>query len=232
MWAAEGKDECKRRWTSGYFICGLTECLHHFSRTGHGAEPAKGIPRTNRPMGSDRLDAEMQTDKAEDEALQVLHQVVEDPETLGVLGGLHVRQGANLGGREGDVLLAADHLQLLAPDPVRSWPVVVVLLEDLAVLDGLPELPHHRLRDVRLLADHNLALIVRVVGVAEAAVRAELKLEELMAELALVADVVPHVKLLLLLRSGHLLRLEPRGAAAPRRGTMPVGGQALEPRVS
>eukprot|EP00446_Apocalathium_sp_SHHI-4_P058857 CAMPEP_0177429124 /NCGR_PEP_ID=MMETSP0368-20130122/74942_1 /TAXON_ID=447022 ORGANISM="Scrippsiella hangoei-like, Strain SHHI-4" /NCGR_SAMPLE_ID=MMETSP0368 /ASSEMBLY_ACC=CAM_ASM_000363 /LENGTH=103 /DNA_ID=CAMNT_0018899603 /DNA_START=41 /DNA_END=349 /DNA_ORIENTATION=- len=89
------------------------------------------VPRQRR---LDRLDSEVQADQAEDEALQVLHQVVEDPETLGVLGGLHVRQGANLGGREGDVLLAADHLQLLAPDPVRSWPVVVVLLEDLAVL--------------------------------------------------------------------------------------------------
>eukprot|EP00443_Scrippsiella_acuminata_P055099 CAMPEP_0115406012 /NCGR_PEP_ID=MMETSP0271-20121206/18222_2 /TAXON_ID=71861 /ORGANISM="Scrippsiella trochoidea, Strain CCMP3099" /LENGTH=104 /DNA_ID=CAMNT_0002830021 /DNA_START=251 /DNA_END=562 /DNA_ORIENTATION=- len=77
--------------------------------------------------------------------------------------------------------------------------MVVVLFQDLAVLDGLPEFAHHRLRDVRLLTDHDVVLVVGVVRVAQPPVRAELELEELVPELALVPDVVADVELLLLL---------------------------------
>ena len=47
---------------------------------------------------------------------------------------------------------------------------------------------------VSLLADHRVVLVIGVVGVAQLAVGAEL--EELVAKLALVADVVSQVKVL------------------------------------
>lgn len=47
---------------------------------------------------------------------------------------------------------------------------------------------------VDLLPDHRVVLVVGVVGVAQLAVRAELELEELVPELALVADVVADVE--------------------------------------
>eukprot|EP00429_Kryptoperidinium_foliaceum_P047155 CAMPEP_0176106870 /NCGR_PEP_ID=MMETSP0120_2-20121206/53630_1 /TAXON_ID=160619 /ORGANISM="Kryptoperidinium foliaceum, Strain CCMP 1326" /LENGTH=70 /DNA_ID=CAMNT_0017440993 /DNA_START=70 /DNA_END=278 /DNA_ORIENTATION=+ len=70
-------------------------------------------------MGSDGLDAEVEPDEAEDEALQVLNEIVEYPQALGVLGRLHIGQRSDLGGCERDVLLAAHHLELLPPDAVR-----------------------------------------------------------------------------------------------------------------
>jgi hypothetical protein len=39
---------------------------------------------------------EVEGDKRKDEALEILHKVVEDPETLGVLAALHVEQRTDL----------------------------------------------------------------------------------------------------------------------------------------
>eukprot|EP00405_Crypthecodinium_cohnii_P003970 CAMPEP_0194751408 /NCGR_PEP_ID=MMETSP0323_2-20130528/5475_1 /TAXON_ID=2866 ORGANISM="Crypthecodinium cohnii, Strain Seligo" /NCGR_SAMPLE_ID=MMETSP0323_2 /ASSEMBLY_ACC=CAM_ASM_000346 /LENGTH=159 /DNA_ID=CAMNT_0039667893 /DNA_START=311 /DNA_END=790 /DNA_ORIENTATION=+ len=140
----------------------------------------------------------METDEAEDEALQVLNQIVEDSQTLLVLGGLHVGERSDLGGGEGDVLLAANHLQLLATHSVRGWPVLVVFLQDFAIFDGLSQLRHHSRRDVSFLSNHNVVLVVRVVRISQSAVGPELELQELVTELALVANVVADVKFFLL----------------------------------
>ncbi|CAD6241080.1 GSCOCG00009115001-RA-CDS [Cotesia congregata] len=43
---------------------------------------------------------------------------------------------------------------------------------------------------VSFLPDHRVVLVIRVVGIAELAIRTELKLEELVPELSLVSDVV------------------------------------------
>lgn len=48
--------------------------------------------------------------------------------------------------------------------------------------------------DVRLLAYHRVVFVVGVVGVAQLTVRPELELQELVAELALMADVVAYVE--------------------------------------
>ena len=40
---------------------------------------------------------EVQPDEGEEEAAQVLHQIVEYPQPLGVLAVLHVQEGADLG---------------------------------------------------------------------------------------------------------------------------------------
>ena len=60
-----------------------------------------------------------------------LDEVVEDPEALRVLAGLDIDEGADLGGGEGDVLVAHDDLELLPADAVGLRPVAVVLLHNL-----------------------------------------------------------------------------------------------------
>ena len=60
-----------------------------------------------------------------------LDEVVEDPEALRVLAGLDIDEGADLGGGEGDVLVAHDDLELLPADAVGLRPVDVVLLHNL-----------------------------------------------------------------------------------------------------
>ena len=60
-----------------------------------------------------------------------LDEVVEDPEALRVLAGLDIDEGADLGGGEGDVLVAHDDLELLPADAIGLRPVAVVLLHNL-----------------------------------------------------------------------------------------------------
>eukprot|EP00421_Protoceratium_reticulatum_P018366 CAMPEP_0168390776 /NCGR_PEP_ID=MMETSP0228-20121227/17647_1 /TAXON_ID=133427 /ORGANISM="Protoceratium reticulatum, Strain CCCM 535 (=CCMP 1889)" /LENGTH=150 /DNA_ID=CAMNT_0008404077 /DNA_START=47 /DNA_END=499 /DNA_ORIENTATION=- len=143
----------------------------------------------------------MKANQAEHEALQVLHEVVEDTQALRVLRGLDVRQRPDLGRGKGDVLLAADDLKLLTADAVGRWPVVVVLLQDLAVFNCLPQLLHDGGGHVALLPDHHIVLVVRVVGIAQPAIWPELELQELVPELALVPNVVADVELII--RRGH-----------------------------
>jgi hypothetical protein len=73
---------------------------------------------------------------------------------------------------------------------------------DLAVGDDAAALLERGLSEEDLLADHSVVLVIGVVGVPELAVGAELELEKLMAELALVADVVADVELAELVRGG------------------------------
>merc|ERR1740121_629762 len=96
------------------------------------------VSRSVAGISLDGLDTEVQADQAENKAFQILHQVVEHTQAFGVLRCLHVREGPDLGCGEGNVLLAADHFELLSADPVRRGPMAVVLLENLAVLDRLP----------------------------------------------------------------------------------------------
>jgi len=49
-----------------------------------------------------------------------------------------------------------------------------------------------------LLPDQRFVLVVRIVGVSELSIRIELKLEELVAELALVAHIVAHIEISIL----------------------------------
>jgi hypothetical protein len=95
------------------------------------------------------------------------------------------------------VLVAHDDLELLSADAVGLRPVAVVLLHDIGLLDDPPGLAEDGGGDEDLLADHGVVLVVGVVGVAELAVGAELELEELVPELALVPHVVPQVELAL-----------------------------------
>ena len=142
----------------------------------------------------DGLDFEVEANEREDETLDVLDEVVEAAEALGVLAVVDVDERADLGRGERDVLVAHDDLELLAADTVGRRPRLVVLLHDLGLVDDALELLHHRLVHIRLLADQRVVLVVGVVGVAQLAVRSKLELEELVAELALVADIVAQVE--------------------------------------
>lgn len=77
-------------------------------------------------MHLDGLDLEVQGDEAEDQGLEVLDQIVEDAQALGVGGLGDVDEGANLGGLEADVLAAHFNLQFL--------PAVLILLGPFAVV--------------------------------------------------------------------------------------------------
>merc|ERR1711879_901010 len=76
---------------------------------------------------SDWLNPEVEPNQAEDEALQILNKVIEHPQPLRVLGGLHIRERPYLRGGERDMFLATHHLQFLSPNAVRGWPMIVVL---------------------------------------------------------------------------------------------------------
>eukprot|EP00951_Prasinocladus_malaysianus_P020531 scaffold168119_cov23-Prasinocladus_malaysianus.AAC.1 len=93
----------------------------------------------------DGLDLEVQAHQGEDQALEVLHEVVEDAQPLGVFALLDLKQRADLGGGEGDVVVPDHDLKLLAANPVRLGPVVVVLFHDLALLDYPLDLFDHSL---------------------------------------------------------------------------------------
>lgn len=74
----------------------------------------------------DWLDLEVERDQAEHQRLEILHQVVEHPQTLWVsrLGDIDKR--SNLGRLEADVLAANLDLQLLSSIFVLLWPLSVV----------------------------------------------------------------------------------------------------------
>ena len=109
----------------------------------------------------------MEADQREDETLEVLDQVVETAETVGVAGLVDIHQTANLAGGEADVFVSDDDLQLLTANTVRLGPEGVVLGHDLAVLDDSLQLVHHGGVDECLLTDHGVVLVVAVVGVPD-----------------------------------------------------------------
>merc|ERR550525_814916 len=140
------------------------------------------------------LDLEMEPDEGEHQALQILNQVVETAETVRVSRLVDINQAADLAGCERDVLVPNHNLKLLAADPVWLRPKLIIFSHDLAVLDDPPQLIHHSLVRVSLLADHCIILVVTVVSISELAVWPELKLEELMSELAFVSNIVAQVE--------------------------------------
>jgi len=88
----------------------------------------------------DRLDFEVEADEREDQTLQVLNEIVEGSQSLGILALVNVDQGADLGGGEADVVIAQNHFQLLSTHAIRSRPHVVVLAQNLRVFDDALQL--------------------------------------------------------------------------------------------
>ena len=71
---------------------------------------------------SDGLNLEMQADHREDETLQILNQVVEATEPVGIAAVVDIDQRAYLRRGERDVLVAENDLQLLSTVTILRWP--------------------------------------------------------------------------------------------------------------
>ena len=136
----------------------------------------------------------MQSYQGEHQAFEILHEVIETPQTLRVPRLVHVQEGASLGGSERYMLVADDDLQFLASDAVRLRPERVVFLHDLRVLDNALELFHYALVHICFLANHRVVLVVGVVGIAQLAVRSELEFQKFMPKFAFVTDVIAYIK--------------------------------------
>lgn len=141
-----------------------------------------------------RFDFEVQSYQREHQAFEILYQVVEASQTLRVPRLIDVQKRTGLGRGERYVLVADHDFQFLATDAIRLGPKRVVLLHDLGVLDDAFQLLHHALMHVRLFADHSVVFVIGVVGVSQLAVGPKFELEKLVAELALVADVIAYVE--------------------------------------
>ena len=79
----------------------------------------------------------MHSDQRKNHALEVLHQVVEHPQSLGVLALLDIQKRADLRAGETEVISTQPYLQLLAArSAIRWWPVLIILLEYLTILNN------------------------------------------------------------------------------------------------
>jgi len=103
------------------------------------------------------------------------------------------------------VIFSEDNFKFLTSNSVWSWPHLVVFFQDFRVFDDPLELLKNTSVDKGLLSDHCIVLVVRVVGVSHLSIGSEFKLEELVTELALVADVVSDVEIV---GTGHSLFLK------------------------
>lgn len=143
----------------------------------------------------DWLDLEVQRDQAEDQSLEVLHEVVKDAEALGVgrLGDIDKR--SDLGRLERNVFVADPQLKLLPTVLVLLWPLCVVLLVDFAGLDNALDFLNHKRADIHLFANKAVVAVVGVVGIASngtasVAEDTEVKLQKLVAETTRMAGAV------------------------------------------
>ena len=132
---------------------------------------------------------------------------------------------ADLAGGEADVLVPDDDLELLPADSVRLWPELVVLCHDLRIFNDPPQLVHNSLirfglldaaqvwsspgesrlpcgslcRSCSCCCWHTCTIYVPIERrqdyLPKLAIRSELKLQKLVTELALVANVVAEVEI-------------------------------------
>lgn len=89
------------------------------------------------------------------------------------------------------MLIPHYNLKFLPSHTVRFWPVTIIFLHNLALGDDAAALAEDGGGEPDLLADHDVVLVVGVVGVPQLPVGPELELQELVPELPLVAHVVP-----------------------------------------
>lgn len=97
--------------------------------------------------------SEVEIHEGEDEALQILHEVEEGRQSLGIGCFLHVRVRAYLRSREDHLFLADSDHQLLLADLVRLGPLLIARVH----YPGLNYYPLH-------LIDHSLGNVCCVSG--------------------------------------------------------------------
>lgn len=104
------------------------------------------------------------------------------------------------------MFVADENLELLSTNSIGLRPANIVLLHDFTILDDPFEFIENKPRDTCFFSNHGVIFIIRIVGVPKLSVWVELKLKELVAELAFVADVIPKVEILLWI--GHALNIK------------------------
>ncbi len=72
----------------------------------------------------------MERDEREDEALEILEEIVEDLESFRVFAFSDIGEGAELRSDERDMFLSEHDLEFLSADLVRVRPVLVILPKD------------------------------------------------------------------------------------------------------
>eukprot|EP00744_Colponema_vietnamica_P004656 GILI01006914.1.p2 GENE.GILI01006914.1~~GILI01006914.1.p2 ORF type:complete len:103 (+),score=18.99 GILI01006914.1:138-446(+) len=102
----------------------------------------------------------METDQREDEALEVLNEVVESPQTIRIFALLYLKEGTDLGGSERNMLIAEHNLQLLPAYSVRGGPVVVVFFHDFTVFNDSFELLQNGITDINFSPDDCVILVI------------------------------------------------------------------------
>jgi hypothetical protein len=184
-------------------------------------------------------------DEGKHQAPKVLHKKVKRPKAFRVLARLNFRQGPNLAAVEANVLVAEYDLQLLSSNTIWLRPRRVVLpavntavsmhrekrgageqhglsvigcqhsLKNFTLFDDSLGLLEYGLAHAHFFSDHSVIFIVAIVGIAQPAVGAKLKLHELVPELPFVPSAARRRGE----QSSRLLKGEPRreiGAGASK----------------
>ena len=114
-----------------------------------------------------RADFEVEGHEREDKALEVLHDVVEGAEAVGVVAALDVDEGANFGGGEGHMFGVADNFELLAADLVGLGPVGVIAVEHAAIVDDALHFGDDSVADEGFFPYDALLLVLSVVCIPQ-----------------------------------------------------------------
>lgn len=84
----------------------------------------------------------------------------------------------------------------LSANAIWWWPWQIVFLHYFRINNYAFQLLHDRLMHKCFFADHCVVFIVGIVSIAQLSIWTELKLEELVSKLALVADIVTQIEVL------------------------------------
>ena len=95
-----------------------------------------------------RVYSEVQAHQRKNQALQVLHKVVEHLKPIRVVAFSYLLELPYLARRKADVLVVQHDFQLLAADAVGLRPRLVIAVEDLSLLDHLLQGVEHERGDV------------------------------------------------------------------------------------
>ena len=137
----------------------------------------------------------MQVHQREHEALDVLHQVEEDDQSLGVCRFLHVRERPDLRCPQAEFLFAHPDVYLLLSDFVGFGPILVAFFHYPTLKNDPLHLVDDCLRYEHLLADEGVAFVLRVVEVLEFAGGVKFEVQVLVAVGSFVANVVAEEEL-------------------------------------
>ena len=168
--------------------------MHH--RTGGHAAHAS-CSRGYRP------DLEMNCDKAHDQALEILCQIIEYFEACWIFTVLDIERRSNFPAREGDVFIPNFNFQFLSFFPRWFLPMRIVDRRYFRLSYDAFDFFHNSGAQMDLASDHFTSFVIRIVGIAQFATRRQFKFHEFMTKPALVTDVITNVKVVVGRLHGH-----------------------------